>query len=100
MLAALRDRPSTTAEFGKAWKTTANRIAAAQCITPAGQTLCAVSLHCSRSDGTSEFLGTLKSVLTTVVAADLYVVGMDSNVSFEESQDFQAELRKLKVEFA
>ena len=59
---ALEDRVSeATAEDAKAWMTTANRVAAVTC-TKEGMKICAVSLHCSKSDGTFDFLSCLKSV--------------------------------------
>ena len=48
--------------FRKAWKTSARRIAAVHGSIPGGPTFCAVSLHCSKSDGTFDFLSCLKSV--------------------------------------
>ena len=51
-----------TPRFLKAWKTTAGRIAAVHGSIPDGPTFCAVSLHCSKSDGTFDLLSCLKCV--------------------------------------
>ena len=38
--------------------------------------------------------------MEAIVAADLYVLGLDSNVSGDEAAVFQARLRELEFDFA
>ena len=50
----------------------------------------------SRSDGTADLLESLKTVLENACPeADLFVLGLDSNVAGDESAAFQVRLRKL-----
>ena len=52
-------------------------------------------MHCSKSESTADFLGSLKKVLEAVESADFYLLGVDSNVEGEEAASFQEKLRDL-----
>ena len=53
------------AEYAKAWRTTVHRIAAVR-FAAEGTTFCAASLHVSKSEGTADFIESLKAVLEDV----------------------------------
>ena len=96
---ALEDRVSeATAEDAKAWMTTANRVAAVTC-TNAGVRICAASLHCSKSDGTARFVEVLKEILEQVTGADMFVMGVDTNVTAAGMSAFQKHLRTIGMDF-
>ena len=96
---ALEGRVSeANAEDAKAWMTTANRVAAVTC-TVDGVRICAASLHCSKSDGTARLLEALKEILEQVTNADMFVIGVDTNVTAAGMIEFQKHLRTIGMDF-
>ena len=96
---ALEDRVSeATAEDAKAWMTTANRVAALMC-TVDGVRICAASLHCSKSDGTARMLEALKEILEQVTVADMFIIGVDTNVTAAGMSAFQKHIRSIGMDF-
>merc|ERR1719247_3486246 len=93
-------QPGANPEYAKHWNTTVNRIAAARCTLRDGTMLCVASLHCSKSEGTADLLASLKIVLEETAAADLYVIGVDSNVAYDDVAEFKVRLRKIGFSFA
>merc|ERR1719313_1870886 len=78
--------------------TTANRIAAVAC-TDDGVRICAASLHCSKSDGTGRMIEALKEILEQVTGADMFVIGVDTNVTAACMSAFQKHLRTIDIDF-
>ena len=92
-------------EVKKAWATTIRRIAAvklrySQFGEVGRKTLCAASLHCSKSAGTADLLAVLKDVLEEVVGKKAsFIIGLDSNVPGKDAGEFQDKLREMGMDF-
>jgi hypothetical protein len=97
--------PDALAEVKKAWATTIRRIAAVKMrysrFGEVGRkTLCAASLHCSKSAGTADLLAVLKDVLEEVVGKKAsFIIGLDSNVPGKDASEFQDKLREMGMDF-
>ena len=88
---------STDDDYIKAWKTTCNRIAAVKLESVpslGGKSVLAASLHCSRSSGTPDLVVELLSLIRGL-NADVFVIGLDTNISGDEVVGFEKRLKSL-----
>jgi hypothetical protein len=94
LLGVLKTRSDLSDDVKKAWKTTCHRIAAVKLPgVPAfgGKSVVAASLHVSKSSGTPDLILELAAVLNKL-KADVYVVGLDTNVAGDESAALEKRL--------
>ena len=59
-----------------------------------GKSLVAASLHCSKSPGTADLVLELVSVLGRQ-SADVYMVGLDTNLAGHETSAFENRLKRV-----
>ena len=101
LLERLRGR-SDGDQYSDAWKTTCNRIAAVKLESVpsfGGKSVLAASLHCSRSSATADLVVELVSVVRGL-NADVFVIGLDTNIAGDEVAGFEKRLMSLPgVEF-
>ena len=90
--------PEAPAELAAGWATTIRRMAVAR-LTYGRKTVCAASLHCTKSGNVADLLLVLKDVLSEVVGEALFIVGLDSNVPGKSAAEFQGKLREMGMDF-
>ena len=90
--------PEAPAELAAGWATTIRRMAVAR-LTYGRKTVCAASLHCTKSGNVADLLSVLKDVLSEVVGEALFIVGLDSNVPGKSAAEFQGKLREMGMDF-